>query len=265
MKSLLLSLCLTLSSTAFAQTSSPKWSIPTAMISGTICLNGQWYFYHTDSTKFVLYNQLTSSTLSVKFEADYPSGFNAPGIAGETVAFAVPDVSGDGKQDIEISAANDYDYLYIDGSNGAQLYWFSFPPYANSPSIGDFEGNGKNDIVWWRRTQDSTWIEVYATKGISTGVSQQVQNLPSTIKLGQNYPNPFNPSTTIQYSLPSNGNVTLKVYDVLGREVETLVNGRQAAGTHCVILNASRLASGVYFYQLQAGDNVQCKKLMVIK
>jgi hypothetical protein len=94
---------------------------------------------------------------------------------------------------------------------------------------------------------------------------QKTNNTTKSYALAQNYPNPFNPMTTIQYSLANTGNVSLKIYDVLGREVATLVNGRQAAGEYTVQFNAANLASGIYFYRLQAGDFVQTKKMMLVK
>lgn len=84
-------------------------------------------------------------------------------------------------------------------------------------------------------------------------------------RLEQNYPNPFNPTTNISYVLPKAENVSLKVYDVLGREVATLVNEVKAAGAYTVPFNASNLSSGVYFYKLQAGSFVQTKKMMLVK
>jgi hypothetical protein len=81
----------------------------------------------------------------------------------------------------------------------------------------------------------------------------------------QNYPNPFNPTTTISYQLPVASEVSLKVYDVLGREVVVLVNGRQAAGSYNIMLNGAGLSSGVYFYRLQAGSFVATKKMMLVK
>ncbi len=86
-----------------------------------------------------------------------------------------------------------------------------------------------------------------------------------TFRLEQNYPNPFNPTTNITYVLPKAENVSLKVYDVLGREVATLVNEVKPAGAYTVPFNASNLASGVYFYKLQAGSFVQTKKMMLVK
>jgi hypothetical protein len=88
---------------------------------------------------------------------------------------------------------------------------------------------------------------------------------PSTFSLFQNYPNPFNPTTLIRYQLSSNSTVTLRVYDVLGRLVRTLVEDRQSVGEHSVTFNASDLPSGVYFYKLQAGTNSDTKKLLLLK
>jgi hypothetical protein len=83
-------------------------------------------------------------------------------------------------------------------------------------------------------------------------------------QLAQNYPNPFNPTTLISYTLPFDGVVTLKVYDVLGREIETLVNGFQQAGIHTINFNASTLTSGIYFYKMEAGNNFSSIKKMVV-
>ncbi len=86
-----------------------------------------------------------------------------------------------------------------------------------------------------------------------------------TFELRQNYPNPFNPSTVISYQLPAVSNVTLKVYDVLGREVSTLVDARQAEGPHTVTFDAGGLANGVYFYELRAGSLSQIRKMLLEK
>ena len=83
--------------------------------------------------------------------------------------------------------------------------------------------------------------------------------------LSQNYPNPFNPSTVISYQLPVNSKVSLKIYDLLGREVATLVNEEQSAGWKEVEWNASNIASGIYFYKLQADNFIETKKMLVIK
>jgi hypothetical protein len=88
---------------------------------------------------------------------------------------------------------------------------------------------------------------------------------PERFLLSQNYPNPFNPSTTIRYRIPETGLVTLKVYDILGREVATLVNEEKPVGNYEVEFDGSNLSSGVYFYQLKAGSFIQTRKMICIK
>ena len=94
--------------------------------------------------------------------------------------------------------------------------------------------------------------------GLVTSVTYQVAGIvPKTFELSQNYPNPFNPSTTIRYSLPAAGKVTLRIFNLLGQVVETLVEAQQNAGAYVVVFNASRLSSGTYFYRLET-DQVLC-------
>jgi parallel beta-helix repeat protein len=90
-------------------------------------------------------------------------------------------------------------------------------------------------------------------------------NIPKLYGLYQNYPNPFNPSTIIRYQIPKPGLVTLKVYDILGKEVATLVNENKIEGSYDFSLNASRFASGVYIYQLRVNDYVSSKKMILLK
>jgi hypothetical protein len=96
-------------------------------------------------------------------------------------------------------------------------------------------------------------------------VHQLKDEFPQEFSLDQNYPNPFNPSTTIKFELPKSSHVNLSVFDILGREVSVLVNERKDAGIHEVKFDGSNLASGVYFYRLQAGDFVATKKLILMK
>ncbi|OYV85093.1 MAG: hypothetical protein B7Z63_05985 [Ignavibacteriae bacterium 37-53-5] len=98
-----------------------------------------------------------------------------------------------------------------------------------------------------------------------TPVRESPVQIPATFSLAQNYPNPFNPTTAISYQLSAVSQVTLKVYDVLGREVATLVNEVQQMGTHEVRFDGSRMPSGVYFYRLEAGRFTETKKLILMK
>ena len=100
--------------------------------------------------------------------------------------------------------------------------------------------------------------------GSATSVPEE-RNLPGAFFLSQNYPNPFNPETVIDYQLPVAGHVSLKVYDLLGREMATLVDTQLLAGKYKSTWNAAGAGSGIYFYQLRAGDFVQGKKLVLLK
>lgn len=99
----------------------------------------------------------------------------------------------------------------------------------------------------------------------TVGVKDRGNDMPLTFALGQNFPNPFNPSTVIRYQLPVNSHVTLKVYDVLGKEVVTLVDEIKVAGYHDAAFDATRLSSGVYFYRIAAGSYMSVKKMLVVK
>ena len=98
-----------------------------------------------------------------------------------------------------------------------------------------------------------------------TSVADRQEAIPSRFELSQNYPNPFNPSTSIKYLIPSASNVTLKLFDVLGREVATLVNEAKQPGTYTVRWDAVNMASGTYFYRIEAGAFVQTKRLLLIR
>lgn len=130
------------------------------------------------------------------------------------------------------------------------------------------------DLYHWAPAVYSSWkaqeatennqIQSWLQHGI-TGVEEQQPGVPVSFDLSQNYPNPFNPTTNIDYSISQSGPVSLKVYDLLGRHVATLFDGQQKVGRYTVEFDASRLASGVYFYKLQAGNSAITKKLVLMK
>jgi hypothetical protein len=98
-----------------------------------------------------------------------------------------------------------------------------------------------------------------------SGLGETQTEILANFEISQNYPNPFNPVTKIQYLIPEQSNVAFKVYDILGNEVATLVNEEKLAGTYEITLYADGLSSGVYFYQLKAGDFIQTKKMILLK
>jgi hypothetical protein len=98
-----------------------------------------------------------------------------------------------------------------------------------------------------------------------TSVNTLSIDVPAQFALSQNYPNPFNPSTTISFSLPSKSLVTMKIFDVMGREVSTVVSEEMPPGNYSRLWNASGFASGVYFYRIQAGAYVETKRLVIMK
>ena len=114
-------------------------------------------------------------------------------------------------------------------------------------------------------------VDPFSIMGLETKLTDEVVSVKNeepvlqSFTLEQNYPNPFNPSTTIRYSIPTSEFVTLKVYDVLGNEVATLVNEEKPAGSFEVNFSAVELSSGIYFYKLQVGSFIETKKMILLK
>jgi hypothetical protein len=136
--------------------------------------------------------------------------------------------------------------------SGAKLLYTEYP-------------DGRHDIAV-RAYTESLLMPWLFLQQITTGIGEHPLNsVPMEYSLSQNYPNPFNPSTTIKFELPKPARVRLSVYDILGREVSVLVNEKRDAGVHEVKFDAAGLASGVYFYMLQAGDFIQTRKMFLIR
>jgi hypothetical protein len=134
-------------------------------------------------------------------------------------------------------------------------------------SVGEFIALDDSGHVYvGGRAADTTGFDYLVLRyRQDSGLGVEGNGLPRGFDLSQNYPNPFNPSTTIRYGLRSRSHVTLTVYNALGQQVATLVQGEQEAGFHEVVFDASGLASGVYLYRLQAGDFVQTRGLLLQK
>lgn len=136
----------------------------------------------------------------------------------------------------------------------------------NNPAVLDNEaGYGQNHTFNLIETPNGR-IELLSIFGNTTvGVKEVKGTKPTEYQLTQNYPNPFNPSTTIRYSVPRAGLVSLKIYNTLGQVVATLVNAQQEVGTYSVSFDASKLSSGIYLYNLTSGSFSQTKKMLLVK
>jgi hypothetical protein len=140
--------------------------------------------------------------------------------------------------------------------------------YLSDLITGDYYEVYPGDLEEFTFTIDgyTTTMLILDEDIVITGVSTPpVASIPQRFELLQNYPNPFNPSTTIRYGIPETAHVTLVLYDVLGRYIETLVDRPHNAGEHTEVFDASHLPSGTYFYRLTANDNSITKKMILVK
>jgi len=175
-------------------------------------------------------------------------------------ALNVEQLQGGEQSDVLVDLPNDLDL---------KLYPFTF-------AVNDNDGAGRKSQMNWSykpNTSSSWWNSpdelpsvAFAGKGIVVAnESEEQSQLAASFELNQNYPNPFNPSTKIDFTLPSQSNVTLEVFNVLGQKVATLANGVMSSGKHSVNFDATSFASGMYLYKITAGSFVSSKKMMLIK
>lgn len=152
-------------------------------------------------------------------------------------------------------------------STGTAPFTGTFRPESPLSVFNGLEVHGNWILkVHDQATSDTGRVESYCLNIIYNAVlAVNNQQIPVKFELAQNYPNPFNPVTRIKYSVPKQSFVMIKIYDVLGREVKTLVNDIRTAGNYEVDFNASYLASGVYFYRMESGDFTDVKKLVLLK
>ncbi len=138
----------------------------------------------------------------------------------------------------------------------ANPYLLAYRPAAGSPYSLDV----RDDLVY---IADTYSLGVYRFN--PTGIDGEIPELPVKADLADCYPNPFNPITTIQFDLPKASFVSLDIFDILGRKVETLINAKQEAGHHSIIWDGSDRSSGIYFYRIKADDFVDTKKMLLLK
>jgi hypothetical protein len=172
----------------------------------------------------------------------------------------------------QVEAGDHNASLTLSGTSNTFLYQAYLGRVEVSSSNSSFDVFVDDDAVRVGTTNtlvgdnSRTWYDGISYASVNTVVSvEDTRTLPTTLGLSQNYPNPFNPTTAISYQLSAFSVVTLKVFDMLGREVATLVNDVRAAGPHHVVWDASGCPSGVYVYRLQAGNSVLAKKMVLMK
>lgn len=173
------------------------------------------------------------------------------------------------------TSQNIYDSYYSllsfrDNSNGVFVYRYGILYTSDGGITWDPQKTGTVNTLYGVSKIGSRWLVVGENGTVlrssfgEVGVRDK-NELPTAFSLQQNYPNPFNPGTKIIYSIPQASFVTLKIYDILGNEVATLVNEEKSLGNYEAEFNAANLSAGIYFYKLQAGDFVQTKKMILLK
>ncbi|MGD0036344.1 MAG: T9SS type A sorting domain-containing protein [Bacteroidota bacterium] len=201
-----------------------------------------------------IWSKVADSVNAFKTLSASPSFTNVPSpMAGLVTWYRTPVASGG-------AGGNSSGSYYVDFDRRNVLYFRDTMNCAYSTSsaayTGTTDGFPAGDLNWFP-TRHAAWL--------LTSVATQTTSTPNKFALSQNYPNPFNPSTQISYVLAATGSTTLKVYNIIGQEVATLVNGVETAGSHEVKFDASRLSSGVYFYSLRSGNSIATKKMLLMK
>jgi hypothetical protein len=198
---------------------------------------------------------------------------------------AAGDVNHDGFSDVIVGAYQNgagalnagRAYLYFGGTSMDNAVDVIFTGEASGDffgisvsSAGDVNHDGFSDVIVGAAGNSAVGFQmgrayVYAGRAIGTGVEDKEDERPGRYHLFQNYPNPFNPTTSISFLLPQREHVTLKVFDLLGKEVATLVEGDLDPGEHSVVFDGNGLSSGVYLYHLKAGAFIEQKKLVLLR
>lgn len=169
---------------------------------------------------------------------------------------SAPIISNTGKGTLIVRMSLKTTAASFDQSQPLNLSWKNPPEPGFTTKISAYVGIFIQDIT----TSATHFLD---TNTIS--ISQISSVVPAEYKLNQNYPNPFNPATVIRYSIVENGFTSLKIYNSIGKEVATLVNQKQNAGTYEFKWDASQYSSGIYFYRLQSQDFIETKRMMLLK
>jgi hypothetical protein len=246
----------------------------TSVSNSKLIIFGEDVGYQFDRSSSAYYDSTFCRVMcGFQYVADRPGPVGQKGLTGITINPGVPDSSNGPSMDvlkISLSAptgqtANLYKYTQFTDSMNAigrlspnyNVATFALDIEALRPAYNSPDGYAVRRIL--RGALNYV--------GVPTGTESNsvVSNIPQSFSLSQNYPNPFNPSTKIQFTLPQGSQVNLKIYNSLGKEVAQLVNEKKDAGTYNIEFNALNLASGVYYYQIQAGEFVETKRMLLLK
>jgi hypothetical protein len=246
----------------------------TSVSNSKLIIFGEDVGYQFDRTSSAYYDStFCRSMCGFQYVADRPGFIGQKGLTGIGINSGIPDSSNGPAMDVlkmslsvpSGQASNLYKYTQFTDSMNAigrlspnyNVATFALDIEALRPAYNSPDGYTVRRII--RGALNFV--------GVVTGneSNSTVSNIPQSFSLSQNYPNPFNPSTNVEFGIPELGFVSLKIYDMLGQEVKSLVNETKPAGTYKVTFDASNLPSGVYYYQIQAGEFVETKRMLLLK
>ena len=233
-----------------------KYVTPAIQTSWNLIVSSGWMPVQKEASLLTNYiwSKVADSANAFKTLSASPSFTNVPATMEGLVTWYHKPVASGG------AGGNSSGSYYVDWDRRNVLYFRDTMNCAYSTLsaayTGTTDGFPAGDLNWFP-SRHAAWL--------LTGVATQTTSVPNKFALSQNYPNPFNPSTQISYVLAAKGLATLKVYNIIGQEVSTLVNGVETAGSHEVKFDASRLSSGVYFYTLRSGNSIETMKMLLMK
>lgn len=180
----------------------------------------------------------------------------------------IGDVTGDTLHDLAVMTQQPGRLVVLNGYNGDIIFDYVWGTTLNERgdrviAINSIDSNQTKEMVAGCR--DGRIKCFSGGTGILVGANPNKQNVPAKFVLYQNYPNPFNPATTIKFDLPAKSDVSIKVFDITGREVSVIANGNFAAGTHTINWSGEKISSGVYFCRIKANDFIDVKKMILVK
>jgi hypothetical protein len=249
---------------------------------------GQWKFKHprgqSNNGKIILLNDLngngypdfTLSAPQVLYRLDSQNGailWSTPMSASYLRGIDyLSDVNGDGVRDIVVATQQPGKIVVINGASGNSLFEYTFGTSINergdrATTLSSIDGNASTEFIGGNREGR---VICFSGGQNTVGVDLQPNGIPAEFTVMQNYPNPFNPSTTMEVHLPAQANLSVKIFDVLGREVRSFEYENATPGVHKIVWdgtgkNGASVASGMYFFEARGGKNVAVRKMLMVK